>query len=76
LLNELPERDRELLMLKEIEGFSVQELAEMLDLNVNTVKVRLFRVRARLMDVYHRRVGPSQDHSAAKGRRKTDGSEI
>jgi len=76
LLDELPERDRELLMLKEIEGFSVQELAEMLDLNVNTVKVRLFRVRARLMDVYHRRVGPSQDHSAAKGRRKTDGSEI
>jgi RNA polymerase sigma-70 factor, ECF subfamily len=76
LLDELPERDRELLMLKEIEGFSVQELAEMLDLNVNTVKVRLFRVRARLMDVYHRRVGPSQDHSAAKGRSKTDGSEI
>src|SRR6202522_875056 len=66
LLNELPERDRELLMLKEIEGFSVQELAEMLDLNVNTVKVRLFRVRARLMDVYHRRVGPSKDHWAEK----------
>jgi hypothetical protein len=46
----------------------------MLDLNVNTVKVRLFRVRARLMDVYHRRVGPHPNLSAAKGRSKTDGS--
>jgi DNA-directed RNA polymerase specialized sigma24 family protein len=34
----------------------VQELAEILDLNVNTVKVRLFRARARLMDVYRRRL--------------------
>jgi RNA polymerase sigma-70 factor, ECF subfamily len=76
LLDELPERDRELLVLKEVEGFSVQELAEMLDLNVNTVKVRLFRVRARLIDVYHRRVGPHPNLSAAKGRSKTDGSEI
>jgi len=76
LLDELPERDRELLVLKEVEGFSVQELAEMLELNVNTVKVRLFRVRARLMDVYHRRVGPHPNLSAAKGRSKTDGSEI
>jgi len=76
LLNELPERDRELLVLKEIEGFSVQELAEMLDLNVNTVKVRLFRVRARLMDVYQRRVSPHTDHSSIRGRSETDGSKI
>src|ERR1700689_167917 len=69
LLEELPERDRELLVLKEVEGFSVQELAEILDLNVNTVKVRLFRARARLMDVYRRRLhskpagsaGPAED---------------
>ena len=55
LLEELPERDRELLVLKEVEGFSVQELAEILNVNVNTVKVRLFRTRARLMDVYRHR---------------------
>ena len=76
LLNELPERDRELLVLKEVEGFSVQELAEMLDLNVNTVKVRLFRVRARLMDVYNRRIGSHPEHPAASGRSETDGSKI
>jgi RNA polymerase sigma-70 factor (ECF subfamily) len=56
MLDKLPEEDRQLLMLKEVEGFSVQELAEMLNLNVNTVKVRLFRSRARLTDVYKRRL--------------------
>jgi RNA polymerase sigma-70 factor (ECF subfamily) len=56
MMEKLPEQDRQLLILKEVEGFSVQELAEILDLNVNTVKVRLFRARARLMDVYRRRL--------------------
>src|SRR6202142_67758 len=56
MMEKLPQQDRELLVLKEVEGFSVQELAEILNLNVNTVKVRLFRARARLMDVYRRRL--------------------
>ncbi len=58
MLATLPEQDRELLVLKEMEGFSVQELAEILNLNVNTVKVRLFRARGRIMDVYRRRMDP------------------
>lgn len=57
MLEKLPEQDRELLVLKEVEGFSVQELAEILDLNVNTVKVRLFRARTRIMDAYRKRLG-------------------
>jgi RNA polymerase sigma-70 factor (ECF subfamily) len=55
VLEILPEQDRELLMLKEVEGFSVQELADILGLNVNTVKVRLFRARGRIMEVHRRR---------------------
>jgi len=55
LLEKLPEQDRQLLVLKEVEGFSVQELAEILNLNVNTVKVRLFRARGRIMESYRRR---------------------
>jgi RNA polymerase sigma-70 factor (ECF subfamily) len=74
LLEELPERDRELLVLKEVEGFSVQELAEILDVNVNTVKVRLFRTRARLMDVYRHRLAADPNFRAAKGRVKIDGT--
>ena len=56
MLENLPDQDRALLVLKEMEGFSVEELAVILDLNVNTVKVRLFRSRAKLMDVYRRRL--------------------
>jgi len=57
MLEKLPDQDRQLLVLKEIEGFSVQELAGILGLNVNTVKVRLFRARGRIMDLYRRRLG-------------------
>jgi RNA polymerase sigma-70 factor (ECF subfamily) len=59
MLEKLPDQDRQLLVLKEMEGFSVQELAKILDLNVNTVKVRLFRARGRIMDLYRRRLGSS-----------------
>jgi RNA polymerase sigma-70 factor, ECF subfamily len=67
MLEKLPEQDRELLILKEVEGFSVQELADILGLNVNTIKVRLFRARGRLMDVYRRRMshGSVRNASAA-----------
>lgn len=69
MLDKLPEQDRRLLVLKEIEGFSVQELAHILDLNVNTVKVRLFRARGRLMDIYRRRMtgGSAQGQASAAG---------
>jgi len=57
VLEKVPEEDRQLLILKEMEGFSVQELARILNLNANTVKVRLFRARGRIMDAYRRRLG-------------------
>jgi len=69
LLSKLNEPDRQLLVLKEIEGFSVQELAEILDLNVNTVKVRLFRARSRLMDAFRRRKLSAKHGDAAAGGR-------
>lgn len=49
LLEGLDERDRLMLVLKEVEGFSIEEIAEVLDLNANTVKVRLFRARRRVV---------------------------
>jgi DNA-directed RNA polymerase specialized sigma24 family protein len=76
MLEKLPDQDRELLLLKEVEGFSVQELAEILNLNVNTVKVRLFRARGRIMDVYRKRLG-SSGHvggSSEAGKKKGAGS--
>jgi RNA polymerase sigma-70 factor (ECF subfamily) len=54
MLAQLDERDRAMLILKEVEGFSVEEIADSLGLNANTVKVRLFRARRRVVE-YARR---------------------
>jgi RNA polymerase sigma-70 factor (ECF subfamily) len=56
LLAELEEKDQVMLVMKEVEGFSVEEIGEVLGLNVNTVKVRLFRARARLVEMYRKRM--------------------
>jgi RNA polymerase sigma-70 factor (ECF subfamily) len=49
LLSKVSEEDRQLLLLKEVEGHSVEELAEMTGLNENTIKVKLFRARQKLV---------------------------
>ena len=49
LLEGIDKRDRMMLILKEVEGFAVEEIAEILNLNANTVKVRLFRARRRIV---------------------------
>ncbi|MFZ0036187.1 MAG: sigma-70 family RNA polymerase sigma factor [Candidatus Acidiferrales bacterium] len=56
LLSSLSDEDREILLLKEVEGLSVQEIAEIFELNVNTVKVRMFRARANMMEAYRRKL--------------------
>ncbi len=63
LLGELEEKDRLMLVMKEVEGFSVEEIGEVLGLNVNTVKVRLFRARGRLVKIYRKRL---RGHSSEK----------
>ncbi len=54
MLGQLDKRDRTMLVLKEVQGFSVEEIAESMGLNANTVKVRLFRARRRIVE-YTRR---------------------
>jgi RNA polymerase sigma-70 factor (ECF subfamily) len=54
MLGQLEKRDRAMLVLKEVEGFSVEEIAESLGLNPNTVKVRLFRARRRIVEYCRR----------------------
>ena len=55
LLDCLEERDRTMLVLKEVQGFSVEEIADILGINGNTVKVRLFRARQRITERVRRR---------------------
>src|SRR5882762_330933 len=56
LLGQLEEKDQLMLVMKEVEGFSVEEIGEVLGLNVNTVKVRLFRARGRVVEMYRKRL--------------------
>src|SRR5438093_3451377 len=56
LLEGLDERDRLMLILKELDGFSIEEIAEVLNLNGNTVKVRLLRARRRVVSRAKKRV--------------------
>ena len=49
-LQSLPEAFREVVVLREIEGFGYEEIAEVLNVNLGTVKSRLTRGRAALRE--------------------------
>src|SRR5438309_356971 len=54
LLSKVSEEDRSLMLLKEVEGHSVEELAAITGLNENTIKVKLFRTRQKLLKAAQR----------------------
>ncbi|NJN92760.1 MAG: sigma-70 family RNA polymerase sigma factor, partial [Anaerolineales bacterium] len=49
-INHLPEDQRVVLVLSDVQGFSYQEIAEIVDQPLGTVKSRLSRGRQRLRD--------------------------
>ncbi len=54
LLEKVSAQDRTLILLKEVEGHSVEELAAITGLNENTIKVKLFRTRQKLLKAAQR----------------------
>jgi RNA polymerase sigma-70 factor (ECF subfamily) len=54
LMDRVSEEEKRLLMLKEVEGYSVEELSGMLNMNENTIKVKLFRARQKLVKAAQR----------------------
>ena len=54
LLEKISAEDRQLMLLKEVEGHSVEELAQMTGMNENTIKVKLFRARQKLLKAAQR----------------------
>ncbi len=54
LLSKISEEDRSLILLKEVEGHSVEELSQMTGMNENTIKVKLFRARQKLIKAARR----------------------
>ena len=54
LLAKIPEQARSLLVMKEVEGYSVEELVAITGLNENTIKVKLYRTRQKLVQAARR----------------------
>ena len=50
VIDSLPESDRMIIVLSETEGFTDREIAEILNLKVGTIRVRMHRARAKLKE--------------------------
>ncbi|HEX2710975.1 MAG TPA: sigma-70 family RNA polymerase sigma factor [Candidatus Acidoferrales bacterium] len=66
-LQEVPEAFRSAVILRDLEGMSYQEVAEVLDLSVGTVKSRILRGRRALRDALEPLLGPANGPAAAGG---------
>jgi RNA polymerase sigma-70 factor (ECF subfamily) len=69
LLSKVSEQDRTLMLLREVEGHSMEELATMTGLNENTIKVKLLRARQKLLQAARslgkcERIRSNSDHTA------------
>jgi RNA polymerase sigma-70 factor, ECF subfamily len=49
-MKKLSDDENELFYLKEYAGYSYKEISEILEMNVNTVKTKLFKIRRKLKD--------------------------
>ena len=49
LLQRIPEEDRHLILLREMEGYSIAQLSKATGLKQRPLKTRLFRIRRRLL---------------------------
>lgn len=72
LLLELKPRDRMLLVMKEMQELSLEEISEIAHMGVSAVKVALFRARKRMLDHYqqlyqHQRAGQAGAARRARG---------
>lgn len=56
LLGKVSAEERLLLLMKEVEGYSIQELSRLFACNENTIKVKLFRARQKLAQLARRKL--------------------
>ncbi len=65
-INKLESEYREPLLLQVVGGFSGKEIAEILDLNSNTVMTRLFRARSQLKDYFANGKNDNKDQNETR----------
>jgi RNA polymerase sigma-70 factor, ECF subfamily len=68
-LQQLPEAYRTVVVLREIEGFAYEEIAEILDTNLGTVKSRLTRGRAALRSLLSTKAASETHHTSPASER-------
>lgn len=71
-LQQVPEAFRTVLILREIEGFAYDEIAEILDINMGTVKSRLMRGRAAMRQILQSREALESQLRTEASKRATD----
>lgn len=52
LVNQLPDLHREIMILKDFEGYDYDEIAEILNISVNNIRVNLSRSRKKIREMY------------------------
>ena len=55
LLQKLPPKQRAIIVMRDLQGFSYEEMAETFQVSLGTIKSRLSRARSRLRDLYRQR---------------------
>ena len=53
-INSLPEENRKTLILREMDGYSYEEIAELLNVSVGTVKSRISRAKERIRSEFEK----------------------
>ncbi len=64
LMDKLPEQQKSIVHLRDIEGYEFEEIGQALDMTVNTIRVNLSRARKKLREMYLKRV----DHGFEKNK--------
>lgn len=55
ILETLPEQQRQIIHLRDIEGFEFEEISEILKINLNTIRVNLSRARKKIKETLQNR---------------------
>lgn len=63
----LPEKYRTAIILCYFQELSYQEIADILGISLNLVKVRIFRAKKRLLEIMKARLEPDDETAAARG---------
>ena len=50
IMEQLPEQQRMIIELRDVEGYSYEEIEKILDININTIRVNLSRARKRIKE--------------------------